>query len=113
MTFYHDEFAFLLLRDLSINGIFSPHSEHLSATLVILYRVLYGTVDGVVLAKPQGHVHFTSSWPDRNTTWCGAKRRPPGRSGRWPCADAGIERRRHPVGIQSGLIGAVAAGMAA
>ena len=32
MTFYHDEFAFLLLRDLSINGIFSPHNEHLSAT---------------------------------------------------------------------------------
>jgi len=44
MTFYHDEFAFLLLRDLSINGIFSPHNEHLSATLVILYRTLVGMV---------------------------------------------------------------------
>ena len=47
MTFYHDEFAFLLLRDLSINGIFSPHNEHLSATLVILYRTLVGTVGTV------------------------------------------------------------------
>jgi len=47
MTFYHDEFAFLLLRDLSINGIFSPHNEHLSATLVVLYRVLVGTVGTV------------------------------------------------------------------
>jgi hypothetical protein len=44
MTFYHDEFAFLLLRDLSINGLFSPHNEHLSATLVLLYRILDMTV---------------------------------------------------------------------
>ena len=44
MTFYHDEFAFLLLRDLSVDGVFSPHNEHLSATLVVLYRVLLGTV---------------------------------------------------------------------
>ena len=39
MTFYHDEYTFILLRD-----IFAPHNEHLSATLVILYRVLLGTV---------------------------------------------------------------------
>jgi hypothetical protein len=44
MTFYHDEFAFLLLRDLSPAGIFAPHNEHLSATLVLLYRGLAGTV---------------------------------------------------------------------
>ena len=44
MTFYHDEFAFLLLRDLSPAGIFAPHNEHLSATLVVLYRTLVGTV---------------------------------------------------------------------
>src|SRR6266550_2030141 len=44
MTFYHDEYAFLLLRDLSVQGIFAPHNEHLSATLVVLYRVLIGTV---------------------------------------------------------------------
>jgi hypothetical protein len=47
MTFYHDEFAFLLLRDLSVQGIFAPHNEHLSATLVVLYRVLVGTVGTV------------------------------------------------------------------
>ena len=47
MTFYHDEFAFLLLRDLSPAGIFAPHNEHLSATLVILYRTLVGTVGTV------------------------------------------------------------------
>jgi hypothetical protein len=44
MTFYHDEFAFLLLRDLSPAGILAPHNEHLSATLVLLYRGLVGTV---------------------------------------------------------------------
>ena len=44
MTFYHDEFAFLLLRDLSPTGILAPHNEHLSATLVVLYRTLVGTV---------------------------------------------------------------------
>src|SRR5258705_12094205 len=47
MTFYHDEFAFLLMRALSPAGIFAPHNEHLSATLVILYRTLVGTVGTV------------------------------------------------------------------
>lgn len=47
MTFYHDEFAFLLLRDLSPAGILAPHNEHLSATLVVLYRTLVGTVGTV------------------------------------------------------------------
>jgi hypothetical protein len=44
MTFYHDEFAMLLLRDLSVQGIFAPHNEHLSATLVLLYRGLVQTI---------------------------------------------------------------------
>ena len=44
MTFYHDEWALILKRDLSLDGILAPHNEHLSATLVILYRVLLGTV---------------------------------------------------------------------
>jgi hypothetical protein len=44
MTFYHDEWALILKRDLSVAGILAPHNEHLSATLVILYRVLLGTV---------------------------------------------------------------------
>ncbi|MFL5718922.1 MAG: hypothetical protein ACJ778_00420 [Chloroflexota bacterium] len=44
MTFYHDEWSFILQRDLSIDGLLKPHNEHLSATLVLLYRVLLGTV---------------------------------------------------------------------
>jgi hypothetical protein len=44
MTFYHDDWALILKRDLSIKGILAPHNEHLSATLVVLYRVLIGTV---------------------------------------------------------------------
>jgi hypothetical protein len=44
MTFYHDEYTFILLRDLSLRGIFAPHNEHLSALPVIVYRVLLGTV---------------------------------------------------------------------
>jgi hypothetical protein len=57
MTFYHDEYTFILLRDLSLRGIFAPHNEHLSATLVILYRVLLGTVG------------MTSYWPYLGVTF--------------------------------------------
>jgi hypothetical protein len=57
MTFYHDEYTFILLRDLSVRGIFAPHNEHLSATLVILYRVLLGTV-GMVSYWPYLGVTF-------------------------------------------------------
>ena len=115
MTFYHDEYTFILLRDLSIRGIFAPHNEHLSATLVILYRVLLGTV-GMV-----------SYWPYLGVTFA------------LHVAVAGIVyvvvRREAPLGFalgamavmlllgsggddilwafQSGTIGATAAGMAA
>jgi len=44
MTFYHDEYAFILQRDLSWDSLLTPHNEHLSTTLVLLYRVLVGTV---------------------------------------------------------------------
>jgi hypothetical protein len=47
MTFYHDEWAFILQRDLSIDGLLKPHNEHLSVTLVALYRLLVGTVGTV------------------------------------------------------------------
>src|ERR1700675_488599 len=57
MTFYHDEYTFILKRDLSLPGIFAPHNEHLSATLVILYRVLLGTV-GMVSYWPYLGVTF-------------------------------------------------------
>ncbi len=57
MTFYHDEFTFILLRDLSLRGIFAPHNEHLSALPVIVYRVLLGTV-GMVSYWPYLAVLF-------------------------------------------------------
>src|SRR4029079_17372656 len=44
MTFYHDEWAFILQRALSVAGLLNPHSERLSAPLVLLYLVLLGTV---------------------------------------------------------------------
>jgi len=47
MTFYHDEWAFILQRDLSLDGLLKPHNEHLSVTLVALYRFLVGTVGTV------------------------------------------------------------------
>ena len=47
MTFYHDEYAFILQRDLSVDGLLKPHNEHLSVTLVALYRFLVGTVGTV------------------------------------------------------------------
>jgi len=57
MTFYHDEYTFILLRDLSLRGIFAPHNEHLSALPVIVYRVLLGTV-GMVSYWPYLAVLF-------------------------------------------------------
>jgi hypothetical protein len=57
MTFYHDEYTFILLRDLSLHGIFAPHNEHLSALPVIVYRVLLGTV-GMVSYWPYLAVLF-------------------------------------------------------
>jgi hypothetical protein len=47
MAFYHDEYALLLLRDLSPQGVLAPHNEHLIATVVILYRTLLATVGTV------------------------------------------------------------------
>ena len=116
MTFYHDEFAFLLLRDLSINGIFSPHNEHLSATLVILYRVLVGTV-GTVSYWPYLGVTFALHIVrglDRVLRGRGAKRRPA-----WALGAMAVVLMLGSGGddilwaFQSGTIGAVAAGMAA
>ena len=115
MTFYHDEFAFLLLRDLSINGIFSPHNEHLSATLVILYRVLVGTVGtasywpylGVTFA-----LHIVVAWI---VYYVVRREASPG----WALGAMAVVLMLGSGGddilwaFQSGTIGAVAAGMAA
>jgi hypothetical protein len=115
MTFYHDEFAFLLLRDLSINGIFSPHNEHLSATLVILYRVLVGTV-GTVSYWPYLAVtfalHISVAWIVYYVV-----RREASRA--WALGAMAVVLMLGSGGddilwaFQSGTIGAVAAGMAA
>src|SRR6476620_1367382 len=115
MTFYHDEFAFLLLRDLSINGIFSPHNEHLSATLVILYRVLVGTV-GTVSYWPYLAVtfalHISVAW----IVYYVVRREA---SPAWALAAMAVVLMLGSGGddilwaFQSGTIGAVAAGMAA
>lgn len=115
MTFYHDEFAFLLLRDLSINGIFSPHNEHLSATLVILYRVLVGTV-GTVSYWPYLGVtfalHIIVAW----IVYFVVRREA---SPAWALGAMAVVLMLGSGGddilwaFQSGTIGAVAAGMAA
>jgi hypothetical protein len=115
MTFYHDEFAFLLLRGLSINGLFAPHNEHLSATLVLLYRVLDGTVG------------MSTYWPYLGVTFAlhvvvaaivyAVVRREAG-SG-WALGAMAVTLMLGSGGddilwaFQSGTIGAVAAGMAA
>ena len=115
MTFYHDEFAFLLLRGLSINGLFAPHNEHLSATLVLLYRVLDGTVG------------MSTYWPYLGVTFAlhvvvaaivyAVVRREAG-SG-WALGAMAVTLMLGSGGddilwaFQSGTIGAIAAGMAA
>ena len=104
MTFYHDEYTFILLRDLSIDGIFAPHNEHLSATLVILYRVLLGTVGiGVVLAVPRRHLRA----PRRRRRDRLHRRPARGVGGLGARRDGGhaaprLGRRRHPVGVPVG-----------
>jgi hypothetical protein len=44
LSFFHDEWAFIVHRDLTPRSILEPHAEHLSATLVIAYRILVDTV---------------------------------------------------------------------
>ena len=115
MTFYHDEFAFLLLRDLSVNGIFSPHNEHLSATLVVLYRLLYGTV-GMSTYWPYLAVTFALHVAVASIVYV-VVRREAGRT--WALAAMAVVLLLGSGGddilwaFQSGTIGAVAAGMAA
>ena len=115
MTFYHDEFAFLLLRDLSINGIFSPHNEHLSATLVILYRVLFGTV-GTVSYWPYLGVTFALHIAVAWIVYYVVRREA---SPAWALGAMAVVLMLGSGGddilwaFQSGTIGAVAAGMAA
>ena len=101
MTFYHDEYAFLLLRDLSVQGIFAPHNEHLSATLVVLYRLLVGTV-GTVSYWPYLAVTFALHLVVAGIVFVVVRRET---SERWALGGDGgharprLGRRRHPVGV--------------
>src|SRR4029079_7181653 len=115
MTFYHDELAFLLLRDLSVNGVFSPHNEHLSATLVVLYRLLFGTV-GMTTYWPYLAVTFALHVAVASIVYIVVRREAgPG----WALGAMAIVLMLGAGGddilwaFQSGTIGAVAAGMAA
>jgi hypothetical protein len=115
MTFYHDEFAFLLMRDLSVNGIFSPHNEHLSATLVVLYRLLYGTV-GMTTYWPYLAVTFALHVAVAGIVYVVVRREA---GSAWALGAMAVVLLLGAGGddilwaFQSGTIGAVAAGMAA
>ncbi len=115
MTFYHDEFAFLLLRDLSPAGILAPHNEHLSATLVILYRTLVGTV-GTVSYWPYLGVTFALHLAVAGMVYVVVRR---ATNATWALGAMAVMLLLGSGGddilwaFQSGTIGAVAAGMAA
>ncbi len=115
MTFYHDEFAFILLRDLSWDGLLKPHNEHLSATLVLLYRVLVQTV-GTVSYWPYLAVTFALHLVVAGIAYV-VVRREAGLA--WALGAMAVVLVLGSGGddilwaFQSGTIGAVAAGMAA
>lgn len=115
MTFYHDEYAFLLLRDLSWDGVFSPHNEHLSATLVVLYRTLVGTV-GTVSYWPYLGVTFALHVAVAGIVYVVVRREA---GATWALGALAVMLLLGSGGddilwaFQSGTIGATAAGMAA
>ncbi len=115
MTFYHDEYAFLLLRDLSLPGIFAPHNEHLTATLVILYRTLVATV-GTVSYWPYLGVTFALHMIVAAIVYVVVRRET---SATWALGAMAVMLLLGSGGddilwaFQSGTVGATAAGMAA
>jgi hypothetical protein len=115
MTFYHDEFTFLLMRDLSWNGVFAPHNEHLSATLVVLYRTLVGTV-GTASYWPYLGVTFALHVVVAAIVYVVVRRETPAA---WALGAMAVMLMLGSGGddilwaFQSGTVGAVAAGMAA
>jgi hypothetical protein len=115
MTFYHDEYTFILLRDLSLRGILAPHNEHLSATLVILYRVLLGTV-GMASYWPYLGVTFALHLAVSGIVYVVVRRLT---SAGWALGAMAVMLVLGAGGddilwaFQSGTVGAVAAGMAA
>ena len=115
MTFYHDECAFILQRDLSLDGLLKPHNEHLSVTLVALYRVLVGTV-GTVSYWPYLAVTFLLHVMVAGIVFVVVRREA---SLAWAFGALALVLLLGSGGddilwaFQSGTIGAVAAGMAA
>ena len=115
MTFYHDDFAFLLMRDLSWDGLLTPHNEHLSATLVLLYRGLVGTV-GTGSYWPYLGVTFALHMVVAGIVYVVVRREA---SWMWALGAMAVVLMLGSGGddilwaFQSGTIGAVAAGMAA
>ena len=118
MTFYHDEWALILKRDLSIDGILAPHNEHLSATLVILYRVLLGTV-GMGSYWPYLGITFALHLVVGGLVYAIVRMETPGRSSGWALGAMAVMLFLGSGGddilwaFQTATIGAVAAGIGA
>jgi hypothetical protein len=118
MTFYHDEWALILKRDLTIDGVLAPHNEHLSATLVILYRVLLGTV-GMGSYWPYLGVTFALHLAVAGLVYVIVRREAPEGSTAWALGAMAVMLLLGSGGddilwaFQTATIGAVAAGMAA
>lgn len=118
MTFYHDEWALILKRDLSVEGILAPHNEHLSATLVILYRTLLGTV-GMGSYWPYLGVTFALHLVVAGLVYVIVRSETAGRSSGWALGAMAVMLVLGSGGddilwaFQSATIGAVAAGISA
>jgi hypothetical protein len=118
MTFYHDEWALILKRDLSLDGILAPHNEHLSATLVILYRVLLGTV-GLGSYWPYLGITFALHLVVGGLVYAIVRMETPGRSSGWALGAMAVMLFLGSGGddilwaFQTATIGAVAAGIGA
>ncbi len=118
MTFYHDEWALILKRDLSVDGILAPHNEHLSATLVVLYRVLLGTV-GMGSYWPYLGVTFALHLVVAGLVYAIVRGLTPDRSPAWALGAMAVMLVLGSGGddilwaFQSATIGAVAAGIGA
>jgi hypothetical protein len=118
MTFYHDEWALILKRDLSPDGILAAHNEHLIATLVILYRVLLGTV-GMASYWPYLGITFALHLVVGGLVYAIVRMETPGRSSGWALGAMAVMLFLGSGGddilwaFQTATIGAVAAGIGA
>jgi hypothetical protein len=118
MTFYHDDWALILKRDLTLDGILAPHNEHLIATLVILYRVLLATV-GMGSYWPYLGITFALHLVVAGLVYAIVRMETPGRSSGWALGAMAVMLFLGSGGddimwaFQTATIGAVAAGIGA